>query len=225
MPSKKDIVEHARYGNTNAQETIRFIDTKIGVALAFLGAICGGAYSIWATSLKSLISTLISTGLKMNWLSVLIVLSALCLIGFLVCLVRTIHFCCLGLSPRPPNTEGNKVKHSVLFPYVPSSNCVSEYRTGISKLTAEMPHEEILSEFEDQSVVLGQIIAAKMAATKTAITNLKWLVYFLITMSCVLTVFKCLPKKTSSAKGKTQLQCKTDQPKTNLNQTPIIRSP
>lgn len=221
MGNLKDTIEHARFGNTNAQETIRFIDTKIGVALAFLGAICGGAYNIWSTSIKSLAFN----GITMDWMSVFITLSVLCFIGFIVCLVRAVHFCCKGLSPRPPNTEGNKVKHSILFPYIPNNDFSKEYRAGVNKLTTGMSDEEILSEFEDQSVVLGQIIAAKLMATKVAIANLKWLVYFLLAMSCLLCATKCASKTCIKIKDKHHLQYNVDGVKSNSQETAIIREP
>jgi len=222
MSDKRETIEHAQFGNKNAQETIRFMDKKIGVALAFISAICGSAYSVWSNSGNALLSGVS----KMDWWSVIMGLTILSLVGFLVFLIRVIHYCCKGLVPKSPESGNAKVRHSVLFPFVPCNGKVDDYREGIKKLTTGMTDQDILEEYEDQSVILGQILASKMDASKAALLNLKWLFFFLISMCSFLGLVNVHAKNNEKAKKVTTVCNEKETLKPNEgNKCPIIRAP
>lgn len=200
MFNKELTIEHAKFGLTNAQETIRFVDTKIGVVLTFLIFLCGGAFH-WAGN--SEILTAMKDEERVVWVV------GVASLGFLACFVVAVWFCFEGLTARMPQEANARDKYSVLFPYIPLyvyrgknrgkqqvfKKRVDEYRQGFSKICAGMETQMIAREFADQFMALGFILHRKVSACRNAIKWLLWVLFCVIILNGIAITFQFCQKE------------------------------
>jgi len=180
MQNAEATLEHARFGITNAQETIRFIDAKIAVILSFLTFLVGQALTLAdEIGLRELVR-----GDGCTWSRLLALLAVAVPVGaLLVCLVKTACYCLDALTARPPEAGLARLTSCVLFPFLPDKGGnrrrgdaavielarIQSFRESFAKVSAGMENEEIAAEFADQCGVLGVILGKKMRACNRAI--------------------------------------------------------
>lgn len=174
MTQEEKTIEHARFGLTNAQNNIVFIDKKIAAGIAVVSVIIGFVFPkafVWR-AVKSALAKIH----EIDW-----------------AVVAILVFCCLGLVsisfvalhayktifPRPPSFT----REWVLFPF--STAKVDEesslFKTMAARLASSgMKDSEILEEFRDQLAVLGGIQATKMIHCKATFLWLGWFLFSLL---------------------------------------------
>lgn len=177
MSTEEKTIEHARFGLTNTQSTIVFIDKKIAAGITIVSVILGLVFPknfVW-----SAVKTTLAKALTIDWLTVLFL--GCCLLGLVSIVFAAIH-AYKTIFPRSPTLP----REWVLFPF--SNKEVNEqcdlYRTIEHKLAGSgMTDRDILDEFRDQLSVLGGIQAKKMTHCKA---TFKWLGWFLLAMLILL---------------------------------------
>lgn len=177
-PEEKERVEktidHARFGLTNAQNTIAFIDKKVAAGIAIVSFILGVAFP--KTFAWSAIKLALSRITEINW-AVVSVLGCLAF-GLISIAFAAIH-AYKTIFPRTPSFS----REWILFPYSESEvneEC-SLYKSIEQKLAGSgMSAKDILEEFRDQLAVLGGIQAKKMSHCKATFS---WLGGFLFSMA------------------------------------------
>ena len=152
--------DHLTHSLDNAQATIRFVDKKIGSAMALLTAVLGFVVPKYVDGEMILKA----------WQSCAYgkVCSVACGATGAVCaslLLKVLYNVARAMSPRPPSGPWSGGKW-LLFPFwnTPAEgvdyDCVTK-----SKIAARgISHEDILAEFQEQLCVLGGILGAKMDA-------------------------------------------------------------
>jgi hypothetical protein len=205
----QDRLAHCHRGLCNAQETIRFIDTKNGVVLSIAVALTG-----WLTTRAT---TLVAPGTVGGWLGWLAF--ALALLGLLA-VAFSVVLSIRSLCAQPPP---EKAKHLVLFPFVEPGNW-SLVQEAYGKKVQELNHVEMLDEYARQLPVLGAICHRKMRFHRLAIGCLTAHILCLIVMSGLLMLGMALkktpqpgPRKSSYTPAHSRPVANIAKPKGNLH--------
>ncbi len=164
--------DHLAHSLENAQATIRFVDKKIGSAMALLTAVLGFVvpkyvdvkmvFEAWQSCACGKVCSLAfgMTG---------------CVCGIL--LLKVLYNVARAMSPRSPSGPWSGGRW-LLFPFWNTPTEGADYdRVTKSKIAAKgISHEDILAEFQEQLCVLGGILGAKMEACTKMFRNL-WLFF------------------------------------------------
>jgi hypothetical protein len=147
-------IEQARTGYRNAQETIRFLDTKT----TYLTSASTLTIGFILQAIKQYLQ--LPDNLRSHFeihpymLFVLEVLAALSLLGGALCL-----WCCIiSLVGRPP-ANSSVFRHTVLFPFYEGN--IKE-RQCCAKIVRGMLDEDIAQEYECQVWTVGLILRRKL---------------------------------------------------------------
>lgn len=167
------LLDHLRTSHANAQDVIKFIDTKTGVvtglvslALAFpflLGQYFVGESfdsSRWQLLYESHPTLSISVFTAFSW--------------SLTCGVVSIYCSLVSLMARPPSLwdkpiEIEKARFCILFPFHAAAHA-NHARAYYSKITGGLTNKELLGEYEYQLEQLGSIVERKIYWHRRAAT-------------------------------------------------------
>jgi len=168
----REKIEHCHKGLENAQQTIRFVDTKTGVMFV----LCTGVLRYQLKYTSSILGS--SDG---QWSNVVLLISIVLFMAVAV-LLGSLGLSLWSLLSRP--RKGAKGGSFIaLFPCVKKDQwpdaCV-----GFDKLICNLDEDQICKEYAGQLAVLGDIVNRKIAFHR-------WAVYCLA-VAVVLTVIVCL---------------------------------
>lgn len=174
MTQEEKTIEHARFGLTNAQNTIAFIDKKIAAGIAIVSVILGLVFPkafVWSAVKASL-----ARASEIDWSVVFVFV--FCVFGLVSIVFVAIH-AYKTIFPRTPSFS----REWVLFPFSIANvdEKSSLFKTMAEKLSSSgMKDAEILEEFRDQLAVLGGIQAKKMIHCKATFQWLGWFLFSLL---------------------------------------------
>jgi hypothetical protein len=156
----RDTLDHAKDGYRNAQEVIKFVDTKTAVVTGLSTVLAGFLVLVLKWSVE------LSGNFKPNLgqlTSAHPCLSACLYFLVLVSLTAAIVCLCAAVwsviaRARPTNLEN---AFTVLFPFYRQRDAADACRVFEQKLTG-MTGTEILKEYEDQLRIVGMILGRKL---------------------------------------------------------------
>jgi len=176
-------LEHARNGYQNAQDVIKFMDTKFGAIIGLSVILCGFILQSLASFLQLPEST--QAGVRMlmekhaaetRFLSLCVALSLLCGIGCIVSAVSGVMaraprgtsrwlkiLASIGIISHLPKRK--KYKHTVLFPFWTDSNKAVR---SFCRISRGLSHKEISEEYVSQLWNVGAILKKKIAWVRWA---------------------------------------------------------
>lgn len=160
-------LEHAKAGYQNAQDIIKFIDTKTGAVTGLSTLIIGGVFGIitWYFGLEVDLRTTILNSHAFFWASVLLGISLFA--GFLS-LISSLH----SLVARCPCGP------TILFPYVTKKQ---EKDPGFYRqITDGMSSAHIRDEYRQQILTVGKILREKIRWHRCAVRMLFYQLNILI---------------------------------------------
>lgn len=165
-------LEHAKEGYKNAQEIIRFVDTKVGVFTGF--AVLGIGFVLQI--LKEFFS--LPDSIRIQILSIFpehqiwLYMILLILAGSLFCGIYSLWHGIAALVARPPRPNS---KPTILFPfYSESESDWEDAKQCVSKIKSGLTEEQIAREYEIQILNVGSILCKKVDFSRKAATWFKW---------------------------------------------------
>jgi hypothetical protein len=157
---------HAKEGYKNAQDVIRFVDTKTAVITGLSTLIAGSLVGILKWSIESekdSHATLADIALiHPCWIVCFYILVALCFCATFVCITAAVWS--VLARPRPRNLDN---KFTILFPFYKKRQETDACHVFEKKLKG-MTITEVLTEYEDQLRVVGLIISKKLKHIRVA---------------------------------------------------------
>lgn len=155
-------LDHAREGYRNAQDIIKFIDTKSGVLTGLSGVTAGGVIEslkwFFALTQQSRFEILHSDHAHLVVVALLMEVSLTCCAGCFFCVVTSV-------VARPPRQFQ---RYTILFPFLPLKN-----RRGAAlyyrRIAKGMSREEIAREYQCQITAVGEILARKVLWHRRAV--------------------------------------------------------
>ena len=188
-------LDHAKTGYQNAQDVIKFMDTKFGAVAGLSILLCGFQLKSLASFLQLPESTQAAVRALLEShtaeLQVLVLCAAASLISGVACIVCAIS----GVMARAPRDtprwlkilasigfashlpKRKKYKHTVLFPFWTDSDmAVRSFR----RISRGMTHKEISAEYVSQLWNLGAILQKKIALVRWAAHALVAQMIFLV---------------------------------------------
>ena len=160
-------IRHAESGYRNAQDVIRFIDTKAG-AIAGFTSVCIGVVLQGIKEFLCLnkdIQESIVVAFKQHPACAL-VLFGFCVasIGLGIACIWFVVQCVAARSPR----IGLQARHSMLFPYYDAAQEAGAARVHYQKLERGLTRQEIAEEYEVQLLNVGAILEKKILFQRRA---------------------------------------------------------
>ena len=161
-------VDHLSKSLDNAQNTIRFIDTKVGVVVSVLSLVLGGVFS--CTSLPHYFLQLVRDVSLPQVLSLLILLLATVAVVLFALGLRAAW---KTLNARAPNAPG-RLKHWFLFPLCKKGDYQKLYDEFDKRLKNGLNGDAIVEEYKDQLIVLSRIQSDKIAFCNRMLSFFGW---------------------------------------------------
>jgi len=154
-------IKHAESGYKNAQDVIRFIDSKAGVIAGFtsvgLGVMMQGIKEFLCLN-KDIQDSIVAI-LKLHPVCA-VVLFTFCVLSIglgIVCLICVVQ-CVTARAAR----MNSKLKHTMLFPFYDATKDLDSARLHFEKLERGLTHKEIADEYGVQLLNVGAILHQKM---------------------------------------------------------------
>jgi hypothetical protein len=174
-------LEAAKTGYGNAQEVIRFVDTKVGAALALLVLLIPAplVFVGWQLGLEKSNSQLIWSGFDRSFLQLWFLASGFISLfsGGFASVVSVIHgINCV--SPRAPRKHGenrlfhNEWKPNVIFPIFAPKDTEAA-KKHFSSLAEGWDRRKMVADYSDQLLEVGRILDEKLACMKQCFNWLK----------------------------------------------------
>lgn len=164
-PQEEPFLEHLRAGYQNAQDTIRFIDSKVPLLVSLATFVLGGLFAFAKWAIESEGSSghspvALALDGHVFWERFFLLTTFISLVGFLFCLFG----CLWTILARPPSAP--QLAHTILFPYYTANTRdeVNAYMLdcGMStQLSARM-----VQEYQDQTFQVGCILSRKLSALR-----------------------------------------------------------
>lgn len=164
-------VDHLSKSLDNAQNTIRFIDTKVGVVVSVLSLVLGGVFS--CTSLPHYFLQLVRDVSLPQVLSLLILLLATVAVVLFALGLRAAW---KTLNARAPNAPG-RLKHWFLFPLCKKGDYQKLYYEFDERLKNGLNDEAIIEEYKDQLAVLSCIQNDKIVFCNRMLSFFGWALF------------------------------------------------
>ena len=164
-------VDHLRKSLDNAQNTIRFIDTKVGVVASVLSFALGGVFS--CTSLPHYFLQLARDVSCPQVLSLLILLLATVAVVLFALGLRAAW---KTLNVRAPNAPG-RLKHWFLFPLCKKDDYQKLYDEFDERLKNGLNGDAIVEEYKDQLIVLSRIQNDKIVFCNRMLSFFGWALF------------------------------------------------
>jgi hypothetical protein len=175
-------VDHLSKSLDNAQNTIRFIDTKVGVVASVLSFALGGVFS--CTSLPHYFLQLARDVSCPQVLSLLILLLAAAAIVLFALGLRAAW---KTLNARAPNAPG-RLLHWFLFPICKKDEYQKLYAEFDERLKNGLNGDAIIEEYKDQLVVLSRIQSDKIVFCNRMLSFFGWALFVAVICGGVLFV-------------------------------------
>lgn len=167
-------VDHLSKSLDNAQNTIRFIDTKVGVVVSVLSLVLGGVFS--CTSLPYYFLQLVRDVSLPQVLSLLILLLATVAVALFALGLRAAW---KTLNARAPNAPG-RLKHWFLFPLCKKGDYQKLYYEFDERLKNGLNGEAIIEEYKDQLAVLSCIQNDKIVFCNRMLSFFGWALFVVL---------------------------------------------
>lgn len=161
-------VDHLNKSLDNAQNTIRFIDTKVGVVASVLSLALGGVFS--CTALPHYFIQLFRDVAWLQILSILILLSAALTIVLFAFGLRAAW---KTLNARAPSAPG-RLKYWFLFPLCEKGDYQKIYAEFDARLKKGLEGDAIIEEYKDQLAVLSRIQSDKIVFCNHMLSFFGW---------------------------------------------------
>lgn len=158
VPEYAETVAHARAGYSNAQDIIKFIDTKSGVVTGLVTVSLGLPFLViqWLAEQETdAFLNLEQIAKRSQWLAGISM--ALLILGIgagLFALLKSLS----GLLPRSPAA---RMDVTILFPMFHPTRNKRKALKSLTRLTAGLSQKEVLREYEIQLFRVGQILHEK----------------------------------------------------------------
>ena len=189
--------DHLAHSLDNTQGTIRFVDKKIGSAMALLTAVLGFVFPKFVD-----IETVVEVWQLCGYGKGCVVLLGIVGIACVVLFLKVLHFAAVAMSPRPPSGSWSSHKW-LLFPFWNTKAEGNDYDAVTkAKITLNgISRADILAEFREQLCVLGGILAAKINACGKMFRCLWQFFIALMVFVLIVLLFIKLPYAGSDGKG------------------------
>lgn len=164
-------VDHLSKSLDNAQNTIRFIDTKVGVVVSVLSLALGGV-----SSCTSLPHYFLQLARDVSWPQVLSLL--ILLLATVAVVLFTLGLCAAWktLNARAPNAPG-RLLHWFLFPICKKDDYKKLYAEFDERLKNGLDNEAIIEEYKDQLTVLSRIQNDKIVFCNRMLSFFGWALF------------------------------------------------
>ena len=186
MPPDAETIEHAKAGYANAQDVIRFLDTKTGAVMGLVTLSIGlpMLFGQWLAGLGE--GSQFSLRALMAGSRLLCEISAgIAGLGFTAGAVALLY-CLHGLNARTPFGRG---KVPILFPMFDPTGKTNAAHRSFARLRRKITNEEIIAEYEMQLRRTGSILHEKMRCLRFAVRCVEFQIvaYFfaLISLVCI----------------------------------------
>ena len=161
-------VDHLSKSLDNAQNTIRFIDTKVGVIVSVLSLAVGSVFSC-----TSLPHYFIRLARDVSWSQVLSLLILLLAAAAVVLFALGLRAAWKTLNARAPDAPG-RLAYWLLFPLCKKDDYQKLYNEFGERLKDGLKDEVIVEEYKDQLVVLSRIQTDKIAFCNRMLSFFGW---------------------------------------------------
>lgn len=170
MSTEEKTIEHARFGLSNTQNTIAFVDKKVAMGVAVVSAVLGFVYprDMVGSKIKEVCSDLSN----IDWYPIVFLIV---MISVAISVILALWHAYKTIFPRTPTRSG----HWVLFPFTDKDNDSLHTAIGNKFAGSGMTDRDILNEFRDQLSILGFIQAKKMSHCKA---TFQWLGVFSVAL-------------------------------------------
>ncbi|OGV70665.1 MAG: hypothetical protein A2283_11620 [Lentisphaerae bacterium RIFOXYA12_FULL_48_11] len=180
-------IEHAQRGYQNAQETIRFVDTKTGVLTGLCCLLLGAGLELIKTCLAIGVYKAPFNGHAIDsWCIVAGIALLIFAISGIGCIIASIH----SLTARPPLASTG---FTVLFPFFtpPARSTAEEYAR---KIVVGMKESEIAEEYQNQIISVGAILEEKCKWHRRAVLYFRAEVLSLFALGAAVFLFSHFSK-------------------------------
>ena len=164
-------VDHLSKSLDNAQNTIRFIDTKVGVVVSVLSLAFGGVFSC-----TSLPRYFIQLARDVSWSQVLSLLILLLAAAAVVLFALGLSAAWKTLKPRAPDAPGH-LRHWFLFPLCKKGDYQKLYAEFDARLKNGLNGDAIVEEYKDQLTVLSRIQSDKIVFCNRMLSFFGWALF------------------------------------------------
>lgn len=164
-------VDHLSKSLDNAQNTIRFIDTKVGVIVSVLSLAVGSVFSC-----TSLPHYFIRLARDVSWSQVLSLLILLLAAAAVILFALGLRAAWKTLNARAPDAPG-RLKHWFLFPLCKKGDYQKLYIEFDERLKNGLNGDTIVEEYKDQLTVLSRIQSDKIVFCNRMLSLFGWALF------------------------------------------------
>jgi hypothetical protein len=184
-------LEHAKAGYSNAQEVIRFLDSKAGALIGLSSVTTGLGLVVlkWFIELNERSPLSIQT-LTIKHPEYIYSAGIVTIVGILLGSIAIL--CCLhGLNARSPFRDRRDGRRPpVLFPMYNPDRHLRLAHESFAKITAGMSERDIAGEYEQQLKRVGAILHEKIACLRYAVKLMEYQVALFILAFLLLVLAK-----------------------------------
>ena len=171
MPSVGSVPIYLSKSLDNAQNTIRFVDTKVDVVVSVLSLALAGAFSC-----TSLSHYFIQLARDVSWSQVLSLLILLLATVAVVLFALGLRAAWKTLNARAPNAPG-RLLHWFLFPICKKDDYQKLYAEFDERLKNGLNGDAIIEEYKDQLVNLSRIQNDKINFCNRMLSFFGWALF------------------------------------------------
>lgn len=167
-------VDHLSKSLDNAQNTIRFIDTKVGVVVSALSLALGGVS--FCTSLPR---CLIQQARGVSVLQVLSMLILLLAAAAVVLFALGLRAAWKTLTARAPDAPG-RLRHWLIFPLCKKADYQKLYAEFGERLKNGLSNDAIVEDYKDQLTILSRIQNDKFVFCNRMLSFFGWALFTML---------------------------------------------
>lgn len=167
-------IEHLGKSLDNAQNTIRFIDTKVGVVVSVLSLTFGGVLS--CTSLPKHFIQLVRDTPLQQVLSIVILLLGAVTLGLFSLGLRAAWKTIKARAPKAPG----RLTYWFLFPLCKKDTYQNLYDEFGERLKNGLSTDDIVEEYKDQLTVLSRIQNDKLLFCNRMLSYFGWALFCML---------------------------------------------
>jgi hypothetical protein len=161
-------VKHAEAGYRNAQDIIKFLDTKSGVIAGFAFVGIGLILQVLKEFIEARDSVKTSTMIFFENLPHSTLLIIVFITTFsLLCGIASIYYVVRCITARPPS-DISELKHTFLFPFFDEKCDLESAMEHYKKINDGFTLVEVAQEYEAQLLQVGSIICKKVKYNRLA---------------------------------------------------------
>lgn len=175
-------INHLSSSLDNVQNTIRYIDAKVGIAVSVLSVVFGGILS--CSSMPEILVQLAKSTTSKQWICFVTFFAA---IAFVVLMVFGFRAAWQTINARAPTHPG-LLEHWLLFPLSNEKNYAQLYDEFDGKLCNGLSCESVIEEYKDQLTILSRIQNDKIRYCNSMLSFFGWALFSLLICGVLLFV-------------------------------------